>query len=253
MRVLIGYDPAEHASYVIARYSIERRALSPVTVSPLKLELLQDARVYRRPIKRISGQMWDVISDAPMSTEFAISRFYVPHLQDDHDDWMLFVDSDIVCLSNIHDIMKYADESKAIQVVKHEERQQARPIKKVDKTQTLYPRKNWSSVMLWNVKHPSHKKLTYDMLNTVPGRELHRFCWLTDDEIGDLPRDWNWLVGVDPRPKSAKIAHFTLGGPWLADWKTMPHDEVWNLEKSDYDIEMEMEQQPQKPNGRGRV
>jgi hypothetical protein len=52
--------------------------------------------------------------------------------------------------------------------------------------------------MLFNCDHPSNKKLTVEMINTLPGRDLHRFCWLEDDEIGELDPGWNWLVGEQP-------------------------------------------------------
>jgi len=93
--------------------------------------------------------------------------------------------------------------------------------------QTQYPRKNWSSVMLFDCDHPSNRRLNIDMINTLPGRDLHRFCWLRDDEIGELDPEWNWLVGEQPKPENLGVAHFTLGGPWLPNWEEHPHDGIW--------------------------
>jgi hypothetical protein len=108
--------------------------------------------------------------------------------------------------------------------------------KKVGKQQLHYPYKNWSSVMLCNVRHPAHRALTVEYLNRIPGRDLHAFRWLGDEDlIGALPYEWNWLVNVEPERDAPGIAHFTLGGPWLTGWKAAPHDEIWLSEKSMYD------------------
>jgi hypothetical protein len=93
--------------------------------------------------------------------------------------------------------------------------------------QTSYARKLWSSVMLLNCDHQSHARLNLTMLNQWPGRDLHAFKWLADDEIGELPNTANWLVGMMPKPERPIIAHFTLGGPWLPGWQPHEHDELW--------------------------
>lgn len=93
--------------------------------------------------------------------------------------------------------------------------------------QTSYPKKNWSSVVLWNVDHPANKRLSLVDVQERRGFDLHQFYWLADSEIGELPREWNWLVGVQPKPAAPKIAHFTLGGPFLRSWAGAEHDETW--------------------------
>jgi hypothetical protein len=84
-----------------------------------------------------------------------------------------------------------------------------------NQVQTYYRRKNWSSVVLWNCEHLAHMRLTQEMLNTLPGRDLHAFSWPEDSEIGDLPRGWSYLVGVSPAIPAGNlhIAHYTLGTP----------------------------------------
>jgi hypothetical protein len=82
-------------------------------------------------------------------------------------------------------------------------------------------------VMLWNCDHPANQRLTLQDVNERPGRDLHRFYWLNDSEIGALPPEWNWLVGVQPKPAAPQIAHFTLGGPFTPGWKGAEHDEIW--------------------------
>jgi hypothetical protein len=104
-------------------------------------------------------------------------------------------------------------------VVKHEHIP-TEQTKMDNQVQTTYNRKNWSSVILWNLEHPAHKRLSLEMVNELPGRDLHRFCWLEDGEIGDLPLAWNYLVGVDPDSEvdlgiKPKLLHYTLGTPEL--------------------------------------
>jgi lipopolysaccharide biosynthesis glycosyltransferase len=196
-------------------------------INPIQLQSL-GLIGFDRPIVYKDGKMWCPISDAPMATEFAVSRFTVPILQK-HKGWALFLDCDIVCLSDISKLFDMADERYAVQVVKHE--YVPKEGTKMDgQIQTHYLRKNWSSVMLWNCEHPAHKALTMDALNTWPGRDLHAFKWLKDQEIGELPKTWNWLVGVYPNQANVDILHFTNGGPWIPNWKGGPLDHVWERE-----------------------
>lgn len=225
VNVLIGFDPNESLAHQVAWKSI--RTFEPrANIAPVILDRLRRANFYRRPTERRNGQLWDTISEAPMSSEFAISRFFIPYLTTPSDEWALFVDSDVVSLSPVAKVLEEADPRYAVQVVKH-----ALPYevgtKKVNKANLPYARKNWSSVMLWNLRHRAHRELTLNVLNNMPGRDLHRFCWLADDEIGDLSPGWNWLVNVEECPDPCHIAHFTLGGPWLEGWQPAQHDDIW--------------------------
>jgi hypothetical protein len=169
-----------------------------------------------------------VISEAPMSTEFAISRFLVPHLAE--DGWALFVDCDVLARVNVEELFDLAAESgKAVMCVKHKHRPP--PGVKMDgQAQTVYARKNWSSVMLFHVKHPANRSLTVDAINTLPGRDLHRFCWLDDSEIGELGPEWNWLVGHSSPDIDPKIVHFTDGIPSFRGYESQPYADHWREE-----------------------
>jgi len=81
--------------------------------------------------------------------------------------------------------------------------------------------------MLINASHPANQRLSLQDVNERPGRDLHRFYWLHDSEIGMLTPDWNVLIGVQEKPFFPKLAHFTLGGPFLPNWKGAEHDEIW--------------------------
>lgn len=221
MRVFIGYDQREAEAYRVAVKSL--KAVSPrADVTPLDVDRLAAFGLLRRHVDR-RGQMYDLTSNAPQSTDFAVSRFLVPHLA--QTGWALFTDCDVVFLSPIEHLFALADPRYAVMVVKHE---QAGGGTKMDgQAQTSYARKNWSSVCLFNADHPANRRLSLQDVNERPGRDLHAFYWLHDSEIGELPAEWNWLAGVQPPPVSPAIAHFTLGGPWLPNWPGAEHDEIW--------------------------
>jgi len=220
--IYLGYDSRERQGYLVARNSIERRASIPVLITPLHLNLV--SHLIPAPIKR-SEQMWDIESDAPQSTEFARSRFCIPKIQ--RDGWCLFADSDILCLTDIKNLFDLADDNYAVMVVKH--KHEAGGETKMDgQVQTYYERKNWSSVILFNCSHPAHYRLTDSRLNMWPGRDLHAFKWLQDDEIGELSPQWNHLVGIDNG--DAHILHFTLGTPDMQGYENCDFADLWHDE-----------------------
>ena len=221
-RIYIGYDPREDEAYEVARRSIWKRTKEPLQIYPLRLEHLG---MLTRPIEKKDGQLWCPISEAPMSTEFAISRFCVPFLQD--KGWALFLDCDTLCHEDIGNLFDLADEKYAVQVVKH--RQENGETTKMDgQIQTYYSRKNWSSVVLWNLDHPANKSFRVEQLNSWPGRDLHAFKWLKDSEIGELPQKWNWLINVtEGEPKEEGIWHFTLGIPTFAGYDQGSYAKEW--------------------------
>lgn len=224
----MGWDPNEVLAYDVADFSIKRRTAENVQVLPLRLNKLSS--ILTRPIEKKDGRLWCPISQAPMATEFAISRFCVPFLT---KGWALFVDSDIVCLDDIVKLFEFRDDRYAVMVVKHNH-ETGSSEKMGGQVQTYYSRKNWSSVILWNCDHESNKNLTIEKLNTLPGRDLHAFCWLKDEEIGELRPEWNFLVGVETLACKPKIAHYTLGGPWITGWQPKDSDQVWNDELDAY-------------------
>lgn len=226
--IYIGYDPREELAYNVCKKSIEKRTkASNFFILPLTLSYVKD--ILTRPIEIKDGKLWCPISEAPMSTEFAISRFTIPFFK--KKGWHLFMDCDMLLQADIQEVFDLVDDKYAIMVVKH--KQESGADTKMDgQVQTYYNRKNWSSFVLWNCSHPAHKRLTLENLNTWPGRDLHAFKWLTDDEIGELDSEWNHLVGVNPTRMNAKINHYTLGGPWFKDWGIKyPEDELWINEK----------------------
>lgn len=223
-RVYIGFDTRQREPFEVARASLLEHASGPVSVTPIALERNEEWGLLRRPWIVRHNRMRDIVSDAACSTEFAISRFLTPYLA--QTGWAVFVDSDVLFLGDVYELFAQADARFALQVVQHGE--VGGQGEKMDGQEQLsYDRKNWSSVMLWNCDHRAHRRMTMQMLQETPGRDLHAFCWLWDNEIGRLAPEWNWLVGVQEKPADPKIAHFTLGGPWFPNWHGAEHDDLW--------------------------
>jgi lipopolysaccharide biosynthesis glycosyltransferase len=166
--------------------------------------------------------------DKLASTEFTFTRFLVPHLMN-YKGWALFIDSDIIFLDNVDNLFALTDDKFAVMCVKHEYK--PKPGLKMDgQVQTVYPRKNWSSVVLWNCGHPANEKVTVDSVNNPnnDGAYFHRFSWLKDNEIGQLPCDWNWLVGwYRKEDGSPKALHYTEGGPWFKNYRNCEFNSEW--------------------------
>lgn len=224
--IWIGFDPRELDAFEVCVRSIQAHLSEPIEIFGIRLDTLQHRGLYQRPMRRDDdGKLHDRISHAPMSTEFAISRFFVPHLVAEPGT-ALFMDCDMLVRCDLVELFELADPRFAIQVVKHDY-EPAEAVKMDGQEQTTYARKNWSSVMLWNLSHPATNLLTLQKLNTWAGRALHRFGWLEDREIGELGREWNHLVGVYPPNPGAKIAHFTLGIPRMAGYENCEHADEW--------------------------
>jgi len=224
--IWIGLDTREIDAVKICAASIKAHLSLEADINVIPLADLVECGLYQRPTERSpSGELWDVISDAPMSTEFAISRFLVPQLAEDHDV-AIFMDCDMLVRADLAELFNLLDPAKALQVVQHNY-EPAQSIKMDGRTQTAYTRKNWSSVMLWNLRHPANRLLTAAKVNSWSGRALHQFKWLEDSEIGALPHEWNHLVGVDPPNPDAKIVHFTLGIPRMAGYQDCEFAQEW--------------------------
>lgn len=205
MEIYIGSDPREQRAYRVCEKSLRQHASAPLSVRSLNLASLRNADVYTRPTETRDGVLWDVISDAPMATEFAISRFLVPHLVG-YRGWALYCDCDFLFRADVAELFALAREEYAVMVVKHCYIPEG-GTKMDGQPNNIYPRKNWSSLMLFNCGHWANAQLTPAVVNTQTGRDLHGFAWLRDGEIGALPFEWNWLE-LTPR-----AVHFTAGTP----------------------------------------
>lgn len=226
-RVFVGYDPREDLAYEVCRRSILRHC-PDAYVTPLKQDNLRRAGLYRRAFWQDDGQRYDAQDGKPFSTDFSFSRFLVPMLGVAEDqEWVLFCDSDFLFRASVDDLFALADERFAVQVVQHDYRPRVARKLRDGVIQERYPRKNWSSLMLVNCRHPLTQMLTTFQANSQPGAWLHGFQWLTDDAIGALPSEWNWLQGWSDPDADAKAVHFTLGTPDAGNVPHTPWDAEW--------------------------
>ena len=225
MKVFIGFDEREAEAASVAARSLRAVApdLEPTFLCAAKL---RDHGLLTRTSDHRGGQDYDLVSNALKSTRFAISRFLTPILA--QEGYALFVDCDVVFHEDPRVMLQEVKAEHAVSVVKHANGGEGNYVKMVDQVQTYYPRKNWSSVMLFNCDHLANRRLSVRDINERPGRDLHAFYWLNDHEIGELWAGWNWLVNVNPdRPQPLCISHFTLGGPWIPGWAGAEHDDIW--------------------------
>jgi len=207
--IFIGYDSKVKIAYHVLAESILRNSSTPVTISPINLNNLKN--IYTRK------------QDPLASTEFSFSRFLVPHLMN-YNGWAIFMDSDMVMLSDITELWNLRNEDYAIQVCKHDYTPSSKN-KFLGNNQTIYAKKNWSSLMLMDCS--KCKTLTPEYVNTRSGLELHQFKWLDENLIGSIPLEWNWLVGEYPYKKEVHNIHFTEGGPYFKDYRNTEYANEW--------------------------
>ena len=207
--IVVGFDQRESVAYHTFSQSIIEKSSLPVAFIPLAINTLKG---YKE-------------THTDKSNDFIYSRFLTPFLND-FVGWVIFADGDMICQGDIKELWDLKDDSKAVMVVKHD--YQTKALKKyLGNKNENYPRKNWSSVILWNCSHPKHKILTPDFIAKQTGAFLHRFSWLEDSEIGEIPKEWNWLAIEYPENKNAKLIHYTLGTPCFKEYKNTDMSEIW--------------------------
>lgn len=214
LNIFIGFDQVESIAWHVYCHSILARASVPVSINPLKRSMLTG--IHSRPL------------DPKQSNEFSFTRFLVPYLSN-YEGWSLFTDCDMLCLKDIKQLFDLVDDKYSVMCVKHEYEPTTRT-KYLGNIQHPYPKKNWSSVLLFN--NEKCKALTPEYVNKASGLELHQFKWLESDElIGGIPKEWNHLVGeVDPNPE-AKIVHYTIGGPYFDEYRHVEFAKEWFIER----------------------
>lgn len=229
LSIWIGFDSREAASFAVTRYSTKKYLTLPIPVKGVVLADLQARGLYTRPMEwRVNDHgklaMWDVISEAWQSTEHANARFLVPQLA--KRGWALFLDGDMLVRRNFVRLFDGLDPRLAAYCVKH--KHEPAPGAKMDaQEQTRYARKNWSSMIAFNCDHEANKALTPHMVNTLPGRDLHRLCWLDDEHIGALDPTWNHLNGISAPELMTNVVHFTEGTPDMPGYENAPFADEW--------------------------
>ena len=208
INVFIGFDEGEKVSYHILSESIRRQSSVPVSITPLCLSNIPEFKRELQPNQ---------------STEFAFSRFLVPYLSD-YKGWSLFLDSDMMFRDDIKNLWDIIDKDKSIMCCKHDYVPKQN-VKFRGAKNEPFPKKNWSSFMLMN--NERCKMLTKEFVETATGLELHQFKWTHEENIGELPLEWNWLVSEYDYNKNAKNVHWTLGGPYFKDYAKSDYADEW--------------------------
>ena len=208
INVFIGFDEGEKVSYHILSESIRRQSSVPVSITPLCLSNIPEFKRELQPNQ---------------STEFAFSRFLVPYLSE-YKGWSLFLDCDMMFRDDIKKLWDMRDNNKSIMCCKHDYVPKQN-VKFRGAKNEPFPKKNWSSFMLMN--NERCKMLTKEFVETATGLELHQFKWTHEENIGELPLEWNWLVSEYDYNKNAKNVHWTLGGPYFKDYAKSDYADEW--------------------------
>ena len=209
INIFVGFDQKESIAYHAFVQSLIDSSSIPLSITPLAENNLN---IYNE--KHLDG-----------TNKFTYSRFLVPYLMN-FKGWAIYFDGDMVCLSDVKDLIRNFDTNKAVSVIKHDYKTK-NSVKYFGQKNENYPRKNWSSVIIWNCEHPKNKILTPDYIESMNGAFLHRFKWLDNVEIGELDKKWNWLAVEYPEIKDANLIHYTLGTPCFEEYKNTSMANYW--------------------------
>lgn len=214
LKIFIGWDEREQEAYDVCVKSLLKHSSVQLDIQPIIKSVLMDTGEYFREQPEAG------------SVEFTYTRFLTPYLAG-YRDWALFVDCDFLFTKDVAELFAMKDEQYALMCVKHDYVPK-NAVKMDGQKQVSYPRKNWSSCILWNCGHLSNRILTPYIASTQTGAYLHRFQFLSDHMIGDLPLEWNWLEGEYDKPEVPPAAiHFTNGGPWFENWQDVDYADLW--------------------------
>jgi hypothetical protein len=211
--IFVGYDPREAIAYHTCVNSIIRHATQPVSIVPVALNLFKDYT--------------ETHTDG--SNHFIYTRFLVPYLMS-WQGWAIFIDGDMILRDDIVKLWNLREMNKDVMVVKHDYKTRM-PVKYLGAKNEDYPRKNWSSVILWNCSSFPNSKLTPQYVQHATGSELHRFSWIDNERIGELPKEWNWLPDEYGPNLDAKLLHYTLGTPCFQEFADTPQGDEWHRER----------------------
>ena len=200
IRLAVGVDLREAVALHVFVQSVIERTSQPVSIIPLA-----------------EGMLEEVGTDG--TNAFTLSRFLVPYLCD-FNGWCIYADSDMLLRADLAELWAERERfvfDKGLAVVQHDYK--TRHPKKyigtdMESDNRDYPRKNHSSLILWNCGHSANNVLTPEFVREKGGKFLHRFEWLKDEQVGKLSPTWNHLVGETQFARSNNY-HFTLGLPGI--------------------------------------
>jgi len=201
--VFVGFDKREAVAYHVCVQSIIENCKEP----------------QRLEFHPVFGERRDG------SNDFIYARFLVPYLCG-FSGAALWLDGDMIVRGDVADLLDDPMLYHGVRVVKHDYKTKF-PTKYLGNPNQDYPRKNWSSVVVWNCGFYPNRVLTPKYVQEASGSFLHRFQWLKDDAIGDLPDSWNRLVLEQPVSSGDKLLHYTIGIPAFAEYGDCDHAEEW--------------------------
>jgi hypothetical protein len=213
VKLFYGFDPREAVGAHVFLQSVLQNTSSPVEAIALTPQI---------------GKAMGIESEGTNS--FGKLRFAIPALCD-YKGYAIFMDgADQLLRADIAELWALRNGWEAVQVVKHEYSTRF-PRKYVgtdlEADNKDYERKNWSSVVIWNCAHYMNQVLTPGYVAKQSSQFLHRFQWLPDERIGDLPAEWNVLISEQLSGLSTKVAHFTCGGPFFTHYANADHANEW--------------------------
>ena len=215
MKIYIGYDSSNYGQEMA--YEVCKRSIynynSKAEVFPIKLKELREANIFNRAV------------DQKQSTEFTYTRFLTPYLCR-YAEKGLFCDSDFLWRCDVEETLKFIRDDQSVSCVQHEYAECKSKTKMDGLKQEWYPRKNWSSLMLFNSTHEDCKNLTTKAVSEETPKFLHRMEWTSDENIGSIPIEYNYLVGYYEKIEP-KALHFTDGGPWHQDYVNVEYGQEW--------------------------
>ena len=207
--IVVGFDQKEAVAYHTFTQSVIEKSSMPMRFMPLSIGSLTNYK--------------EVHKDG--SNDFIYSRFLVPYLMK-FKGWAIYADGDMVCLKDIKKLWDLRDDKFAVQLVKHDYKTKIKTKYWGNKNED-YPRKNWSSLILWNCEHQAHKKLTPEFIQKQTGAFLHRFSWIKDEEIGEIEKEWNWLAMEYEEKKDMNLIHYTIGTPCFEEYQNESLSSFW--------------------------
>lgn len=223
--IFIGWEPREADAYRVTEASLRKHARGPLNVVRLDREALRWAGLYRRS-NRDTATRVDTVDRQHYSTEFSFTRFLIPALMQ-YRDFALFVDCDWLFRSDVYELFDNTNPVSAAQCV-HHDFAPAWGTKMDGAVQDTYPRKNWSSLVMWNCGHEANRAITPDTVSNRDGSYLHRFGWLPHvTDVGDIDEAWNWLPGHSSPAINPKGVHFTEGVPSMAGYENVAFADEW--------------------------
>ena len=213
INIYVGHDPREAVAFHVFCHSVLSRTKAQVSFTP------------------VCGDREDA------SNTFSKARFNVPEMQG-FRGWAIWADGDMLCRADIKELWDLRESGFDVMVVKHDYRTK-HPVKYLGARNEDYPNKNWSSLMLMNCGNAAWRRPSYKALFNGPAGLLHRFSFLEDERIGEIPKEWNWLVSEYPHNEQAKLVHYTIGIPpfypncdysaeWFNEMKSTTFHEHWD-------------------------